>query len=86
MGEKKPADAIIMVHETTLQSWARDAGTFVLFVALIGIGIVANSSAMQWIGAIMAFITTMVRSSGKVERLTVEQARAKLDAIEAASS
>lgn len=83
MAESKvqPA-AIILVHETALQSWLRDAGTFALFVALIGIGIVANSAAMQWIGAIMAFITSIIRSSGKVERLSIAEARAKLDAIE----
>lgn len=83
MAEKKeqPA-AIILVHETAMQSWARDGGTFLLFIALIGIGILANSAAMQWMGAIMAFITTIIRSSGKVERLSIAEARAKLDGIE----
>lgn len=82
MPEKKPADTVIMVHETTLQSWARDAGTLALFAALIGIGIVADSAAMQWAGAIIAFITTCVRASGKVERLSIDEARAKLDELE----
>lgn len=82
MTEKKLTDTIVIVHETVLQSWARDAGTFALFAAMIGIGIAANSEAMQWIGAIMAFITVMIRSSGKVERLSIAEARAKLDEIE----
>ncbi len=84
MAEKKeqPA-AVILVHETAMQSWARDAGTFVLFIALIGIGIIANSAALQWVGAIVAFIATISRSSGNVERLSIAEARAKLDAIEA---
>ena len=87
MAEKQqPPTAIILVHETVWQSWARDAGTFLLFASLIGIGIAADSDAMQWIAAIMAFITTFARSSGNVERLSVEEARAKLDAIEAASN
>jgi hypothetical protein len=85
MPEKKPTEAVIMVHETTLQGWARDAGTLALFASLIGIGILADSSAMQWAGAIMAFITTCVRESGKVERLSIAEARAKLDALEGKS-
>ena len=84
MAEKQHSPvAIILVHETVRQSWARDAGTFLLFAGLIGIGIAAGSAAMQWIGAIMAFIATFARSAGKVERLSVDEARAKLDAIEA---
>lgn len=83
MAEKKerPA-AIILVHETAMQSWARDAGTLLLFITLIGIGILADSAAMQWMGAIVAFVITAVRASGKVERLSITEARAKLDAIE----
>lgn len=85
MPEKKPADTVIMVHETVLQSWARDAGTLALFAALIGIGILADSSAMQWAGAIMAFITTCVRASGRVEQLSIAEARARLNALEGKS-
>lgn len=42
---------VILITETTLQSWARDAGTLAMFIALIGIGVWLGSAAMQWVGA-----------------------------------
>lgn len=81
MAEKIKTE-IMLVHETALQSWTRDASTFVLIVAIMSIGIAAGSSAMQWLGAIMAFITMMIRASGKVPRLSISEARKRLDEIE----
>ena len=79
---EKTKTQIIVIHETVLQSWARDIGTFAMFFALIGIGWLINSSAMQWAGAIIAFIAIVQRASGKVERLTIAGAREKLDELE----
>ena len=73
---------IIIVHETLLQSWGRDLGTFALFMSLIGLGWLIDSSAMQWVGAVIAFITVIQRASGKVQKLSVADAREKLDALE----
>lgn len=77
---------LIVVHETVWHSYAKDAGTFVMLTALIGLGVLLNSSAMQWIGAIFGFITIIARGSGLMKRShkTVAEARAVLDEIEAA--
>lgn len=76
---------LIIIHETTLKSWARDASTFALFAALISLGVYLDSGAMQWMGAIIAFITVMSKATGmhKAARKTIPQARAYLDELEA---
>lgn len=73
---------VILITETTLQSWARDAGTLAMFIALIGIGVWLGSAAMQWVGAIIGFITISVKASKLRQNLTIAQARTRLDEIE----
>lgn len=82
----KPNEVII-IHETVIQSWVRDASSVVMFVALIGIGVYLQSGAMQWAGAIIGFITIIGRAGGYSHRnkMTVAQARKRLDEIEAAN-
>lgn len=78
-----PNVKIILVHEGVLQSWLRDLGTFVMFVGLIGLGVVVQSPAMQWTGAAIGFIAVLARAAGhKVSRLSITEARARLDVIE----
>lgn len=81
MSEKRAETTFIMVHETTLQSWARDASTFALFVSLIGVGIMLDSSAMQWMGAIIAFIVILSKANGKMKRMTRDEAMAFLSSL-----
>lgn len=75
---------IILHSESVLDSWARDASTFALIAATIGLGWFLDSSAMQWLGAVVAFLTICVRASGdrKAHTLTIPQARVKLDELE----
>lgn len=74
---------VIMLHESVAQSWARDASTFALFACLIGVGVVLDSSAMQWTGAMIGFITVFARAaSSRSESMTISEARAFLDALE----
>lgn len=78
---------MIIIHrsETIAESWARDASTFVLIAALIGLGVFLESPAMQWMGALIAFFVTAVKSAGLGKKRTfdVAGARAELDRIEA---
>lgn len=76
---------IIIIHETPLQSWKRDASSVTGFVALIGIGWLLDSSAMQWVGAILGFLFIIGAAFklGRDNRMTVEEARKRLDEIEA---
>ncbi len=65
---------VIVLYETVLQSWARDAGSFAMIFGVIGVGVVLDSSAMQWLGAICAFLALIGRASGKTKRLTKAEA------------
>ncbi len=78
-------ETVIIVHETAGQSFARWAIGFLTTVGLIGIGVLMNSAAMQWMGAVLAMIAIMARAvhERNLCRMTVPEARKKLDEIEA---
>lgn len=81
---KSAAPTILIIKEGWAQSWLRDASTFTLFLALIGIGILLQSTALQWVGALIGFfhIAGNARRMLKRDSLTIPEARAKLDALE----
>lgn len=85
MAENKTVE-ILFVYETAAQSWLRDASSAAMFLALIGIGVWLDSGAMQWVGAILGFFVIISKSIhlGRKNRLTIEQARKRLDEIESA--
>ncbi|MCM2293061.1 hypothetical protein NAC44_12085 [Allorhizobium sp. BGMRC 0089] len=72
---REPNTEFIVIHETVLQSWARDASTFMLFAGLIGLGVIAESAAMQWAGMLVAIVVFVSRTGPvKMRRMTREQA------------
>ena len=73
---------VIVIHETVLQSYLIDTSTLFLFVSLIGIGVYLESTAMQWVGAIVGFFTLGGRIS-RNGRKTIAEARKFLDDLEA---
>lgn len=82
-GGPKTAEAkpqVIILHETVLQSWLRDASTFALFLALIGIGILLQSVALQWVGAIIGMLCLATVKISK--RLSFDGARKYIDEME----
>jgi hypothetical protein len=85
MDDKK---TVIIIRETWPQSWMRDASSVVGFVALIGIGVYLESSAMQWVGAILGFSTLFSGLSDLESKntLTTEEARRRLDEIDTEQS
>lgn len=76
---------VVIIHETVVKSWLRDLSTFALFSAMIGVGWFLDSGAMQWMGAIIAFITILTRATGlhKKNRKNIAEARLFLDDLEA---
>lgn len=74
MSETKPQSTFIVVHETVLQSWLRDASSFAVFAGLVGLGVAVGSSAMQWAGFFVAVLILFARATGKTKRLTREEA------------
>lgn len=81
---KQPPE-VILIHETKLDSVVKDGTTFAMFVALIMIGVILDSAAMQWVGALIGFIVIVGRGAriAKDNRFTVDAARKRLDQIEA---
>lgn len=77
---------IILMAETGSESWIKDASTFVLFAALIGLGVFLESSAMQWAGALVAFVTIAAHGSGAKKKAskTIAEARQMLNEMEVA--
>lgn len=75
---------IIVGRETFLSSLCKDLAMFLLFSALIGIGILTGSSAMQWTGfMIVAFIVLSWSTVPPKERsFTIDEARKELDRME----
>lgn len=84
MTDKTPRPKVMIISENPLRSWIRDASTFALFTCLIGLGWLIGSEAMQWCGAIIAFVTLFARFCGlrKEYTFTIAQARAELDRLE----
>lgn len=79
----KTETKIIILHETVLQSYLVDSSTFLLFVALIGVGAYLDSGMLQFIGGLMGIFTICARSM-RHNRMTIAEARKRLDQLEAA--
>ncbi len=71
-------------EESTAKSITHDVVTVLACWALIFPGWWIGSSAMQWAGFIMFFMVIIVKASGVSPKMTIAQARAKLDELEAA--
>ena len=75
---------VLMYVQTSKQSIVCDTYTFVMILATIGIGVLLESTAMQWVGFLMLFVILMVRASKlrKESTYTIEQAKKKLAELE----
>lgn len=73
---------IISEGETPSKSLKRDAGTFVLFLALVGVGWIADSSPMQWAGFLVAVIIILAKANGHTNKyMSADDAIAKIEEI-----
>ena len=81
----KDEKVVIIIHESFMESLKSDMITFGSTFLLIYLGILLESSAMQWLGALFAMIGILVRFSGKSKelRMTIAEARKRLDELEA---
>lgn len=79
----KSQPKVIIITETTGQSWTRDIGTFALVLALWAIGHLAESPALEWLGIAAAILITTGKAVSVVKRdgriFTPQQAREWLD-------
>jgi len=73
---------VIIVYESLKLSILRDLFTFFMLVSVVGIGVWVGSAAMQWVGALIGFICLLAWTQEKKVRLSIVEARLKLDQIE----
>ncbi len=73
---------IIVLRETALQSLISDAGTFVMVMSIGMIGWWLDETLLKVIGGIMIMITFLSKSQRSSKRLSISEARARLDEIE----
>lgn len=73
---------VIIIRETIWESMISDGFTFLMVLALVGVGIMVNSIALQFIGVIIALFLGLTMFMSQDDKMTIEQARAKLDEIE----
>lgn len=76
---------IVMRQESVALSWARDASTFALILATIGVGVFLESAAMQWLGGVLAFLVLLLKSANlsNTNTFDIEGAKKRLAEIEA---
>ena len=85
MTDKKETQKLIRIaHESLKDSILSDVFTFAMLAALIGLGVLLDSSAMQWVGAVMAFLGVFSKAARRLPLMTLDEARHELDRIEAA--
>jgi hypothetical protein len=74
---------VVIIRENVLESIIKDATTFASLSALIGLGWLIDSTAMQWLGALMGILAVGARASGYTAKhtYTIAQARARLDEL-----
>lgn len=64
----------IVVRESIRESIIRDATSFVTLTAMVGLGIVLESDAMQWIGGLLFLFVVFGKAAGKLKKMTAEEA------------
>jgi hypothetical protein len=83
---EKTKPTVIIIHETVATSVTNDLVSFGTLSASIYVGHLLDSGAMQWIAGILWLLWVLSRAGrfigDKRNHLTIEQARARLDAIE----
>jgi hypothetical protein len=72
---------IVISHETFWQALVVDTTSYALAIALIMPGYFLGIHALEWAGMFVFFIILMAKAATRT--MTIDQARARLDEIEA---
>ena len=88
MADNNKTTEVILLHESWRESVKSDATTFATIALVIGLGSYLESSAMQWVGFVFVILSVVGRSvrKGNKHRMTVKEARQRLDEIERSAS
>ena len=82
MNESNKTISIRVLYQSPFSSIISDAVTILSGFAFIGIGIMLESSPMQWLGFIMFISSLFSRFSKSFPKMTFEEARQYIDKIE----
>jgi hypothetical protein len=77
------ATRIIIIKKSALDTLLKNLSDFTLIVSIFGIGWALKSEAMQWFGFFLAAIVLIAGATKDSKKLSIEEARAKIDEIEA---
>lgn len=77
---------VIVLRETLAQSVWSDTVTVSTGFMFMLPGYFLGSSAMQWVGALIFFLSLLARASGKANRMTPDEAIAHIQAIKSEAS
>ncbi|WP_299949099.1 hypothetical protein [uncultured Ruegeria sp.] len=79
---------IIVVRESWIESAKRDLFSVACAFAIIGPGVLVDSSAMQWFGFLLAMIVIFTRAAGLRKKMTVslDEAIEQIDQLKAEAS
>ena len=73
---------INIAHESFKESVASDCFTFGMLVGVVLVGKWVDSDALEWIGGLMVIFGVIGKAFSKFPKMTIDEARAKLDEIE----
>lgn len=67
---------VVMVNETIVESIGRDAVTFVTLLGSVGIGVLVDSTALQWIAGLTwcVWFIALVGNASTIHRKTPQEA------------
>lgn len=74
-------NTVIIIRESVRESVTKDIVMGMVLLLVVGVGIVLQSQALQWIAGIL-FILGIISSATSTIRYTIPEARKKLDEIE----
>lgn len=78
----KRVPVVIIMKEKVWESLAKDAGTFAMMFSLVMIGYLIGSNALQFFGGFMGIVWVLAKAASDGKKLSIEEARDKLDQIE----
>jgi hypothetical protein len=78
---------IAIIDDRLSKSVPRDLFSLATMAAMVGFGVLLNSNAMQWLGAVIWFTWIIGRTSKQYKdtHMTIADARKLLDDLESAS-
>ena len=73
---------VIIIRETWKESVLSDTYSYLIAIAMMAPGYFLNVDALQWLGAILFMITLLAQGSNMKYKMSVAEARDRLDEIE----